>query len=316
VLASDDVAYISKRIALYDHDWRFYSVFLGEPHLIDDVLVYFDGTVLYICAFPLSDIWKEADRSVVSSILNRRPEFSNTQVVDLWGRFSPPEEVGVGGRLLPRVKFTDYDPEMFDVAIDLDEFEFAKERSARLARNAVLRKGLTARIVQRPVLLAQHMELMAHWRSTHDVSPVHACMAASVLYAIQQPQVYVVESFLGSKLVGFSVVSFPAADRAIYLQGFARNEPGSRVGDSMLAGMVTFAKDRGAKHLHLGYSPSDSLLSFKRKWGARVDGPPFREAFFCASHGLISLINRGRFLWRQRLIEGVGRSWSEVRILR
>jgi hypothetical protein len=307
MLADRDLTSLTSSIALFDHDWRFYTPLLGEPFLIEDTLVYFDGAVLYICAFSILNVWTELDTALIAGIAHSRPEFHQARVINVWGRFRPTERFVLFDRNMPSVKQTDYDHENFDTAIDLLRFDFKRDATARRARNSARNKGLTFNVVQRQELLNRHIKLIEQWRSSHSVSRVHACMASSLASTLSYPSVFLVESYRNEELLGFGLLSFPSPKRAVLLQSFGANSPGGRVGDSIMTGAVTFSRDRGASHLHLGYSTSSTLLAFKRKWGARIDGPPFREAFYTDSQLMKSLIRGGRYLWQQRVIEGLSR---------
>jgi hypothetical protein len=301
--------YISNHIGVYDHDWRFYANFLGEPYLIDDTLVYFDGMIVYICAFHLKDIWAEYQPRALEAILSS-PAFSDARGVDAWGRITIEEEISVGReRPLPRIELTDYDPLKVDATIDLASFSWEREPSARKARKSASNKGLLVRVVRRHALSANHIKLMQYWHETHDVSVVHGAMAASIASIVRESEVYLVESYMKDELVGFAVLSFPSPHHAVALQSFGRNLPGGRVGDSLKSGTIQFAIEQGAQTLHLGYSASSSHLAFKRKWGARIDGPPYREAFYTDLAGLASLFRTGRYLWQLRLVKGANTAW-------
>lgn len=302
MLASGDLAYISNQIHVFDHDWNFYSSFLGEPYLIGDLLAYFDGRVLYVCAFSLSDVWREVALEEIQAIV-ARPEFVDVEAINVWGRFAPIAEF-YGSRRFPCIAYHDYDKDVFDTAIDLSTFEWSLEPAARQARASADNKAIETRVLQRSYLLAGHISLIEYWRATHDLSPVHSAIAASLPYVIQKSHIYLVEASRLGELLGFAALSFPGKTASILLQSYGYRRPGGRVGDAIMGQAIAFAKDLGSLRLHLGYSRTASLLAFKRKWAGRLDGPPYREAFFSDSSELRSLVVDARYLWWQRLVAG------------
>lgn len=317
MLADRDRALIREHLAVFDHDWRYYAFTLGEPYLIRDRLVYFDGVFLYICAFSFRDIWEEATARDIHEIVVSRPEFARAQAVCVWGRFEPLEQVTIGSddeaRVLPSLNFSDYEPGFTDSVVDVAGFSYEQERKARLARNAVRRSGLSAQVVQREQLLAEHLALITEWRNTHEIAAVNASALVGIQAYVASGGAQLIECRCGGRLDGFVVMSAPAEDAAVYLAGFGRKGNGVRVGDGLYAAMLEFARERSLARLHVGYSASPELRSFKRKWGAHHDGPPFRECFFAESALVQSIIGSGRFRWQDRLfVDEVPLSWEAV----
>src|SRR4051794_4778524 len=116
MLPPSDLARIRDRFAVYDHEWRAYAPVLGEPHLVEDCLVYFDGTLASVCAYRLGDPSFELDQPALASLLEGLPVLDRVRAVGIWGRFSCPTTLrlpcGAGSvRSLVRVRFEDYAPE-------------------------------------------------------------------------------------------------------------------------------------------------------------------------------------------------------------
>jgi hypothetical protein len=298
MLAQDQIEIISKGFGVYDHDWRFYAEFLGEPYFINDVLVYFDGEIVFICAFPVGDVWREMSVEEIEAILNSKGEFQRAKGVDVWGRLSNmSEELRVGSGSLAQSARFDYDPHYFDVAISVENFDYQANFKARLARNAAANQGLTTQVTQRSNFTARHIQLIRHWMSTHDVSAIHTSFAIAINSFIKQHDVYLVEVYEREDLNGFAVISLPTEDKAVMTQCYFENRPGKRFADSTMAACLEFAGSRGIRRLHLGYSASDSLLRFKRKWGADWNGPSFREAFYVISAEIAKRFQSGFHPW-------------------
>jgi hypothetical protein len=312
MLSDQDKDRIQAGFGVFDQEWSFYSTSRGEPFLVDDFLVYFDGVFLCVCAFRLNDVWSEASLSQIQSAINAVPQFAQAQGICLWGRHVPIEGLVLGnGELLTREKFNDYDESFVDAVVDLRDFDYANQRKARLAANAVAKGDLHHEVVQRKSLQAEHFALIQEWANGHDVSPRSAGVLTGLPRHVCEDHVHLVECRLNGSLVGFAVLAV-IGERAVFSQGFSRRIDGERVGDALYAQMIAFAKEQDLSHLHLGYSPTTSLTRFKEKWGARLSGPPFRDSLFTNSPILSSLFETGRFRWHNRLTpdEPIPLRWS------
>lgn len=276
-------------------------------------MAYFDGVLLYVCAYRIGDPWKEASRREIEAVLQAQPEFSMAQGVCIWGRYKPLPAVTLGeGRRLPCAVFRDYDPLFVDAVVDLGVFNYETHKKARLAVNAVERSDLQLTVVRRGALLGEHLALIAEWASTHSVSQRSAGVLVGLPIHVKEPHVRVVECRWRESLMGFAVVSLMGDHSAIFTQGFSRRVQGLRIGDAMYSAMLGCAVESGLRRLHLGYSATEELLRFKMKWGAQRSGPPFRDALFTESRLLKGLFEEGRFRWHERvaLPDGVDVRWQ------
>jgi lysylphosphatidylglycerol synthetase-like protein (DUF2156 family) len=199
------------------------------------------------------------------------------------------------------VLFHDYDPTDIESLVDVAAFDYSHERSAREMYQRVQRSNLSVETVQRPQLLAEHLGLIEEWSTSHDVSPYHAALAAAVAAYAADPAVHLVEARLEDRLLGFGVISAPSARRVAFLQNFNTRQPGVPVGDSIYAEVLAFARRRGAQYIHMGYSATPTLRAFKKKWAARLDQPPYREAFFTSDSHLAPALKTGNYSWQARL---------------
>jgi hypothetical protein len=303
MLADDDIEYIRANFSVYDHEWLHYSAFLGEPYLINDVLAYFDGMFLYICAFPLSDTHRELDIAEIEVILASRPEFTDAQAVDIWGRFEIPQSITqLNGNKHSLVEATEYSTNLHDRIVEVQNFDLRSERAARLAINASKNQGLSSRIHQPQIFSARHLSLIEAWRQSHAVNPIHATIVSLTPALLRRADTYIIEALADGELRGFAIASMPATNIAVYLQGFFRKRPGDRAGDSVMQALLEHCRHEGVSRLHLGYSPTISLSRFKEKWGGRILGPSYREAFYSRQSNLAEIITGQQFLWPQRLV--------------
>lgn len=81
---------------------------------------------------------------------------------------------------------------------------------------------------------------------------------------------------------------------------FSRRIPGKRVDDAGLMASLDYAGALGCHTFHLGYARSESLASFKRKWGARETGPRYKDAIYAADADWTALAEDYGFAWVSR----------------
>lgn len=301
MLSSTQENYIYRSAYLYDHDWQFWSEFLGEPFLIDDCFAFFDGEILSICTFSLSDPSYEAHLQDIERILKSAPQFAAATGLRLWGRLRFGRDTKIAQHYRC-IEWFDYYESDCDLAIPLGEFSYATNRGARLARNAAQNKRMDARISKLQYLTTEHIAIIKEWIESNRVSRPAASIALSTQGLVKLPHVYVAESHCGDSLLGFSLISLPGQQLAVLLQSFMRVIPGSRIGDSLMVQAIEFSRKQNIARLHLGYSATESVRRFKEKWGATWRGPGYRYVAFSSSPNTTRLFQKGEYLWRDRLV--------------
>jgi hypothetical protein len=306
VLTPDDISAVHEQFGIYDHEWRAYAPLLGEPYLVDGYLLYFDGIVVYVCAYRLGDTTQVLSETAIKDTLRGCPQFADARAIVIWGQFDAPLHINHPGdktnEPLKRVMFVEYDTTSRDSVIDIAAFDHTHARWPRAACNKVRRSALVATTTQQDALHAEHLGLIDEWSSEHAIEPFHAALAASVAYYIRDPCMYLTEARLDGRLVGFAVLSMSSHRHAVFLQNFNSRQAGLPIGDAIYAEMLRFAREHDANFLHLGYSATPGLLRFKRKWGARCDQPPYREAGFTNDVSLGTAIKARSVTWQQRLL--------------
>lgn len=305
MLDDGDKARIAAGFSVFEHDWRFYSGFLGEPVLLGDILTFFDGDMLYVCGFRLGAPDSVLTQAELRAIVSQHPHGHTARAVDVWGPVSVDAELAVGARKLPMVSRESYSA--FDSIAPLKPDFFQTQASARLARNSTLNHGLRRQIVERAELDARHLAIVREWRDHHEVDPVVGAISATVPGFCRADDVFVVEVYEAELLVGFGVLHAVSPTRSVLLQCYITREHGHRVGDAVMAGAIEKSIELGVSFLHLGYSFSQGLLDFKRKWGATLEGPKFTEAFFSQTGEMAEAIRNRSFLWAQRMSHAPGK---------
>lgn len=303
MLTSRERNSVWRRASLYDHDWRFWAAFLGEPFLVRDHLVYFDGLLLHICAFGLSAM-RTMDLDLLIPILREPPWDGRLEALRLWGQLD--ESLKSGGlQDFGLIEWANYDGIDCDVSIDIPQFSYAKNRRARLARNAARNQGLHCRAVDRRFLTADHIDVLRDWVSDHEVSRAATHIAAVAAAALLHPHVNGIEVFRRDRVVAFAIVSEIGKSRGALLQSFSGDlGRASRAGDSVMIGALELAGRLKWKTLHLGYSGSRGVLRFKEKWGGAKTGPGYQVASFARTVRGERYIRHGSYPWALQLQEG------------
>ncbi len=303
MLAKKDIEYVHDHFGVYDHDWRWYANFLGEPYFIGDTIVYFDGMTIYACAFSLRNLKLETPIERICHLLSSNAVFQGAKGIDIWGRFlEPPEEIQIADQTFQQHSFVDYQVDNHDVAVCIGDFSYEKLRKARLAKNAVRNKAIVTRIVSRHFFSYRHIELLDYWFKTHDISFPHTAFALSIFSFAKQKDVFLIESYAGNLLKGFAILSIPSRLRAVITQAFFENEPGQRYADSVMVEAIAYCVQNNIEYLHLGYSQTGALLEFKKKWGANWKSPPYREVFYTNSPLLGDHFSLGTYPWFLRIL--------------
>ena len=304
MLDREQITYIDSNFGVYDHEWRFYSSFLGEPFLLLDNLVYFDSRILYICAFPLSNPCQEINAEKIERIVTLFSDKKTLEAVNIWGRISDaPSSIRIDKNKVKPIDLLDeYDSDDCESIIPIDQFNYQKFKRAKSSRNSSLNKGNYTYINSPSLLTHQHIRLIEYFLSIHsDLSLVHTSFCLATQSMVGLDNVYFVDCYLEDKLIGFGILSLSMSKSANLIWGFYDNSNASRAADSVMVKVIEFCKEKGVKKLHLGYSATPSLLAFKRKWGATLRGPTYREIFYSSSETIVENIKTGSFLWRDRL---------------
>lgn len=291
--------FVNSNFKVYDHNWRFYKDFLGEPFLVEDVLTYFDGEILYICAFSLENIQLKTSVEKVLAKLNTFIDTDKIKVIDIWGN------IDTNSHFFEPEKILDYTPSndcMFDCILDVEAFSFDKRKKARLAFNAARNQGLVCSVCKRKTLSYRHLLLMKKFIADHNLSSTGKHIFLSIEDAIKEENSYLVEAYnKDNQLVGFSLLMVPSKSDAVYVLACFDNT--TRASDIVINECINFCKKNTISYLHLGYSASQSLLNFKIKWGGIAKGQLYEEYFLDihTDEYLADHIMKGTFLWRNRL---------------
>jgi hypothetical protein len=301
--AEDEI--VGRFFSIYDHNWRFYEELLGQAVLVGDALAYCDGCGLYLAAFNLGPEPKTYTATEVFDLIERAFKAQRQpklRFVNIWGRFEDlPPQVSLGPTM-GRVEQSEYFEGIFDSIFDLRQFDARTSPAARKRLRQLRRSPVDVKVGEREAFSHEHFALLEAWLQAHPkVSPVHREFFFTLPAYIKRSNVYVCEARVGSTLVGFSVIGVVSAERMVLHSAFPLRGNGLRAGDALFNASVDFARSRGIRWLHAGYSASPELLQSKEAWGAMGRSPLYREAFYSADEDMTRRIASGRFIWRMRL---------------
>ncbi len=244
---------VYEKFGVYDHNWIFFSENLGEPFLLSDILAYFDGLVLYLCAFSLDDIYKEFTCDDLLRLVEEKDEFKSAVIIDIWGNISfSNKSYYLNKQELFILKYSEKKAHLHDSIINIDDFNYSMNRKARLARNAAVNKGIISKVTQPKSLSFRHIEIIQHFIDTHDISAPHITMLLSIPSIIKYDNSFLIEAFSqGGFLLGFAVIMITGYSSATYTLACYNNKSESRAADSTIAKCIEFCKAKRIKYLHM-----------------------------------------------------------------
>lgn len=292
--------YIEKNFYVYDQNWMFYQNFLGEPFLLEDVILYFDGEILFICAFHLSDINKKINLDLIMNQIGDIISLEEIKMVDIWG------VIDHNSKFITNERVIDYSPpikRMSDCVINIDEFSLKTNRKARLSLNAAHNSGLRCLVQKRNTLSFEHLKLMNKFLKEHKMGATSKQIFLSLPIAVTLDISHIVEVYDSvNVLKGFALLTIPSKEHAVYTLACFDNT--TRASDLVMYTCIMYCKKHNISKLHLGYSASEGLLRFKKKWGGILEGPQYEEFFIVINKdiNIIKHINNGTFLWNSRML--------------
>ena len=306
MLSPADIASIKDRFYVYEHEWRYLTCYLGEPSKAGGCVIYDDGKVLSICAFPITIEKCELSIGDLDKIIGRMLRPNDHQIVHVWGAFDLLDEIRAGGQIFTLVH-PESKNEVFagEYTIDLEAHELANLPEARKAVRRILNKGLLVSVNLASPLSAKHMELVEYWAFTRPISTMAAVAGHSIFSFVSRGEsdVFIAEVKLDGQIRGFSVFSFPNDAAAVNIMSFSEKYPGSRLEDALIWGTIDFSRARGKKTLHLGYAGSENLVKFKKKWGAAKSGIDYKQAIYARDEVWKQHAASYDFFWTSRVVK-------------
>ena len=311
MLSASDQRWITSHFWAYEHEWSFLRGYLGEPFLIDDYILFCDGTTVNICAFALNDRARMASEGDVENLVSGLQLWKSPALVHVWGLFDVPETITLrdGTSLMLGNRIAREEVYPGEYTLDLATHNIESLSGAREAARSARVKSLSTQVRRLRQLETRHFELIESWCETRAIASMAACAAASLAAYVRESHVMVIEVLDHNVCRGFSVLASSTSNDAVLLLSFPEKYPGARIGDSLLQGAIAHCKQGGYRHLHMGYAGSDSIAQFKRKWGGQETvtgtpstGPRYRQAVYAESELWLERAARLDFYWMSRLL--------------
>jgi hypothetical protein len=303
MLSSGDVKYIADNFGVYEHEWRAHAVMYGEPFLIDDCIVYFDGVVANIACFPFKNIYQEVTAKRISLIASALPDDKYLQGIYAWGQVAVMDKVKINKQDVNVIEQTKYS-EFGERLLRIDDVNFDTNAKQRRYKNAVSNQGLSCQVKKVDNLTHEHQRIMAMWRDVHTMPEWLAVYAIGMPHFVSLENVYVLECYKGERLLGFSILSVPTPGKAVWLQNFVDRSVSYRVGDCIIIGLVETCKKLKVEIMHSGYAPDGgTLMKYKLKWGMNETLAPFREIFISNDSYIAGRMKKRGFMFPSRMIK-------------
>jgi len=296
-----DKARLAAEFGVYDHEWRFIACHSGEPHLVDRLLIFDDGTVLSLDAFALGDPHATVAADRIHAVLAELAG-PHHRLVHVWGVFEPSSSLDLAGR-----RFLLANPDAAKLTfegeykVDLRDLTFADEPACRKTLRQIRNKGVEVTIAPSEALTAVQLRLIEIWRRGRGFSGLSISAGQAIATFVRAGHSYTATACVDRQVLGFSVFSRPNPSVAVNLMSFSERTPGSRVDDALQWASTQFARDLGCTDFSLGYAGYDGLAAFKRKWGGRQIGPAYRAAIYAADEQWAETGRSYGFAWNTRL---------------
>jgi hypothetical protein len=250
---------------VYEHEVRPHSGLYGVADVLDGWISYDDGYALNVAAYRLGDPDSVLGEKDLFAIIDSRRDEVRRDVVFVWGRVDLTCNYAKNGYTVALSREQSASADVADLAASPDPCP-AAVRAARRARDL----GYSCEVSDSE-LQTEHLRVLDHWLGTHEVIRMHRAFALECLESHRRGEILRLDVRREGRLQGFGLLSMSSPRDAVYLQGFLRNEPGSRAGDCLLDHMTQLCRSAGVQKLHLGYTASDGLRRFKAKWGGVED---------------------------------------------
>jgi hypothetical protein len=283
---------IASRVAAMEHDAAFWSLFLGEPRVFDDLVGYYDGRQLFLFGAALGSRLP-ADDGVVQGIFEYGLDRLGIEYFECWRPGEPPSIHS------PDWTVGEYRELGVPMAIPLEGFTLAESTGrAKQIRQAEAR-GFTCETVKSCFLEDGDIRLIERFLAEKDLAPFDISYNALVSYFLNSPNGRVFRVRREAKVCALGTVSVFPSESTTFVHTFVdRSERGAS--DFLYKEVIAYAIGRGSRYLDLGYSAMESLVRYKASWGAEAAGSPNGGAFAAAPH----VAGTKFYHWPMRLLVG------------
>lgn len=263
------------------HDYWLTSLSSGEPFFENDILSYFDGRFVTICAC------RFRNRPAI-------PVEALNQVILKWADIREVQGLAVIGAQLPDLHLLSkygfrktYEEESGELSAELlidcsrraDTIfnQRTYRRSSKLGFDAVIRSG--------GLVSAEYLKLIELFYSVRDITCYLADVAFTLPALLRSNRIIFVEARKNGKLCGF--VGLHKAFNNIAVAFFLTHDHQTpNVCDFLYAKMLDQARELGAESINIGSCPTSGHYKFKRKWSGTQGGDEYNYAEW--SRGLLA----------------------------
>lgn len=277
----------------FHHDARIMSLVHGEPHLELDLLRFYDGRVLTISGYPLTD---EAGRlqERVKSLAQASVSHAPVELISVWSA----ERVNLsclrsqGFRLAQLCR-----PRAIGGELMLDCRRAVRTRAWHRSPGVARRQHLSVKTLDRLELTASHIKLIENFYCGREVTPYlfNSLFSWPGMLAIER--IRWIEAYQHNLLCGLAAIHDAFASVSLGLV-LIRDPRVQGVADVLMHRVVASMLETGRHLLNLGSSPSEGHWAFKKKWGAQSWTPPYY--YLAWARGELGMIEYSS--WPARLI--------------
>jgi hypothetical protein len=248
-----------------DHDYYFWSFFMGDPGLHSGFLHYFDGKNVLICGRNLNQklsIEKYA-KSLKAIVEYYRQNYKGIEYIEIWG-VDPRVQTTSLMEILPWT-YSQPNPFNVDMVIDLGVYDPRQARHYRYGRT--FKSQCNELRIHRPKFLsASHIRLINQFFREHELDAFDLVYYGMLQGLMRAGHALVFEAWGDNEeLMGFSVVNTFFQQHPIFLMGFYDHQF-SHVCDFLYLSIFEYFRYSHAKYLDLGYSINENLHTYKMRW--------------------------------------------------
>ncbi|HEX5707328.1 MAG TPA: hypothetical protein VFX96_08530 [Pyrinomonadaceae bacterium] len=293
MLTRRDAERITLRGFTTHHDFWATSLMSGEPFFEENLLAYFDGRAVTVCAFPLRGDAPPAQETLRRVALLWATERGAESLV-----FIGPERFDL--HFLKREGFRrvleDHrGPMSSELLIDCTSATDSALglRAYKRARSS----GFKVRLRAGGIATAEYLALIEQFYRLRQLSTYLAEHAFVIPAILRARRVRFVEAWRGERLCGFVALHRAFADICVGLL-LAHDHHTEGVSDFLYSQMLDCARRLGAHYVNVGPSPTSGHYDFKRKWGGRPFAPPYHLVQWARGH----IARRYHVAWGPRLV--------------
>lgn len=268
MLNSKDINFISKHIYCMDHDFYFWSMFMGEPSLTNGFLHYFDGLKVFICGYNLIPNLsnKKYNINILNLVRYYLKNYREIDFIEIWAIRDQLDDV-----LLDFLPWNYIKPNQHNVNMlfNFDEYNPKISKLYKYARNAKINYS-KIKITKRKYLTQQHIKLIKSFLDDHQLNCFDYAYYGSLQGLMRSPYILIFEAWNEANVLdGFSVINTYFEKHPIFLMGFYDLNK-KHVCDMLYLLILEYFKFSKADFLDIGYSINKTLYNYKMKWNPSI----------------------------------------------